>query len=120
MNSLTLETFQGLDANPGGTLQRFQDYVERLELLFQLVFRKADGTPYNPSDGEKKAMLLFKGGADMKNLFQHVGKVAAGDSYADTVKKIVDGLSSRTNSKNHTLLKVSYQENKHRRRSMRA
>ena len=33
----------------------------------------------------------------MNNLFQHVGKVVQEDSYAVTVTKIVDGLSSRTN-----------------------
>ena len=97
MNSLNLETFQALDANPGGTLQRFNDYVERLELLFQLVFRKGDGTAYTPSAAEKKALLLFKGGNDMKNLFQHVGKVTNDDSYDVTITKIRDGLNSRTN-----------------------
>ena len=89
MNSLTLETFQGLDTNPGGTLQCFNDYVERLELLFQLIFRKADGTPYTASDTERKAMLLFKGGNDMKNLFQHVGKVPNEDTHAETTKKLL-------------------------------
>lgn len=28
MDSLYLETFQGFDANPSGTLQKFQDYVK--------------------------------------------------------------------------------------------
>ena len=68
-----------------------------MELLFQLVFRKADGTPYKPSDTEKKAMLLFKGGEDMKTLFQHVGKVLDTDTYEQAVIKISDGLSERTN-----------------------
>ena len=97
MNSFDLQPFEALDANPGGTLQRFQEYVERIKLLFQLVFRKADGTAYTPSDGEKKAMLLFKGGNDMKSLFQHVGQVTQTDNYADTVKKITDALAARTN-----------------------
>ena len=69
MNSIDIDTFKSLDVNPGATLQRFQEYVERLELLFQLVFRKADGTACPPSDGKKKVMLLFKGGRDMKELF---------------------------------------------------
>lgn len=38
MSSIDIEWFQSLDANPGGTLQRFQDYVERMELLFHLGF----------------------------------------------------------------------------------
>ena len=96
MNSMDIECFQSLDANPGETLQKLED--ERMELLFQLVFCKADGTAYEPSDGEKKAMLLFKGGPDMKNLFQHIGKVINGDNYTETVKEIKDGLISRTNS----------------------
>ena len=68
-----------------------------MELLFQLVFRKADGTPYKPSDAEKKAMLLFKGGEDIKTLFQHVGKVFDTNTYEEAVKKNSDGLSERTN-----------------------
>ena len=42
-------------------------------------------------------MLLFKGGKDMKTLFKHVGKVLDSDSYAQSVKKVSDGLSARTN-----------------------
>ena len=42
-------------------------------------------------------MLLFKGGNDMKNLFQHVGKVSDTDTYANVVKKIGDGLEKCTN-----------------------
>ena len=72
-------------------------YTEKMELLFQLVIHKADGTPYKPSDAEKKAMLIFKGGEDMKTLFQHVGKVLDTDTYEQPLKKISDGLSERTN-----------------------
>ena len=72
-------------------------YTEKMELLFQLVIHKADGTPYKPSDAEKKAMLIFKGGEDMKILFQHVGKVLDTDTYEQPLKKISDGLSERTN-----------------------
>ena len=93
MNTFNIDSFRSLDTNPGGTLQRFQAYTERMEILFQLVFCKADGTPYKPLDAEKKAMLLFKGGEDMKTLFQHVGKVFDADTYDKAVKKITDGLS---------------------------
>ena len=95
--SLDLEVFKALDAKPGGTLQKFNHYTERIELLFELVFRKADGTGYSPTDREKKAMLLFKGGDDMRNIFRHIGKVLDTDTYAQAVKKIKDGLSKRTN-----------------------
>ena len=44
--------------------------TEKRQLLFILVFSKADVTPYKPSDTEKKTMLLFKGGEDMKTLPQ--------------------------------------------------
>ena len=62
--SLDPGTFKALDANPGGTLELFDKYVQRIKLIFELAFRKADRTPYAPSDKEKKAMLLFRGGDD--------------------------------------------------------
>ena len=98
MNSLGLEKFQIIDANPGGTLQKFTEYIEQIELLFQLTFRKTDGSYFEPSDNDKKAMLLFKGGKDMKTLFKHVGKVLDSDSYAQYVKKVSDGLSAIYNT----------------------
>ena len=97
MAALTIETFRSIDANPGGTLQLFLKYTERIELMFELVFRKQDGTALTPTDREKKALLLFKGGDDMKNLFQYVGKVEDTDSYDAAIKKIKSGLMDRTN-----------------------
>ena len=96
--ALHIEPFLSSDADPGGTLSRFTRYVERMQQLFQLVFRKGDGSPYSPSDAEKKAMLLFRGGDDMQNLFDHVGKVVEGDSFQEAVKKIENALKGRTNS----------------------
>ena len=90
--------FRALDANPGGTLEAFNKYEERMKLVFELAFRKADGTPYTPSDKEKKAMLLFRGGDDMRDLFDHVGHIDTEDTYAETITKIRDALQSRTNS----------------------
>ena len=89
--------FKSLDTDPGGTLKRFKEYVDQMKLLHQLLFRKADGTPYTPTDAEKKALMLLKGGKDMKILYDHVGKVLENDSFDATVTKITDGLSSRTN-----------------------
>ena len=74
--------------NPGGTLELFDKYVLHIKLIFELAFRKADGTPYAPSDKEKKAMLLFRGGDDMKDLFEHVGAVTDTDTFDDAVTKI--------------------------------
>lgn len=61
-----------------------------MELLFQLVFRKSDGTAYAHSDRKKKVLLLFKGGQDMEDLFQDAGKALDEDNYAQTVKKKED------------------------------
>ena len=97
MNALTLEKFQSVDANPGATLQKFHDYTEQIKLLFQLTFRKSDGTAFEPSDSDKKAMLLFKGGKDMKNLFNHIGRVLDTDTYEQAIAKIIKGLQDRTN-----------------------
>ena len=44
-NIANIETFKGIDADPGGTLKLFTDYVDEMKLLFQLAFRKGDGTP---------------------------------------------------------------------------
>ena len=68
-----------------------------MKLLFQLVFRKSDGTSYNPTDNEKKALMLLKGGKDMRNLYDHVGKVVEGDTFDNAVTKITNGLTERTN-----------------------
>ena len=59
-NILGIEPYGANNADPGGTLSKFQTYVDRMKLLFDLVFRKADGSPYKPSDKEKKAMLEVK------------------------------------------------------------
>ena len=100
MVSLHLDpgTFKALDAKPGGTLELFNKYVDRIKLVFDLAFRKADGTAYQPTDREKKAMLLFCGGHDMKDLFQHVHGVLEEDTFDQTIAKISNELKSRTNS----------------------
>ena len=90
--------FKCLDANPGGTLELFNKYTGRMSLVLELAFRKADGNPYEPSDKEKKAMLLFRGGDDMKDLFQHVGAVETKDTYDEALTKIRTGLQNCTNS----------------------
>ena len=69
-----------MDADSGATLKRFDDYIKQMKLLFTLVFRKADGTAYPPTDAEKKAMTLLKGGKYMHTLFEHVGSVAEGEN----------------------------------------
>ena len=87
-----------MDTNPGGTLESFNKYVDRLRLAFDLAFMKADGTPYDPTEKQKKSMLLLRGGDDMKDLFEHVGMVTTADSFDEAVVKIQNGLKGRTNS----------------------
>ena len=96
--ALNIEPFVVIDADPGGTLSRFNQYVDRMKLFFQLVFRKADGSSYQLSDTEMKAMLLFRGGEDMQNLFEYVGKVLSGDTFDQAVDKIKTALQGRTNN----------------------
>ena len=92
MDAITsLPPFKTIDANPGGTLKRLNEYVAQLELLFQLAFRKADGTAYAPPEAEKKAMAILKGGKDMRTLFE------AADTFEQAIQKIKDKLSGRTN-----------------------
>ena len=98
MNShVDIPSFQATDSNPGATLKTFDEYVAQMKLLFSLVFRKADGSSYSPTDEEKKALMLLKGGRDMKRLFCHVGQVLNTDTFDVVVKKIKDALSERTN-----------------------
>ena len=112
--NLNIETFQTLDADPGGTLLRFNNYVDRMKLLFDLVFRKSDGSPYTPTDKEKKSMLVYRGGDDMSNLFKHVGAVTDDDTFDQSIKKISDELQKRTNKvvQRNTLLTQHPQKNK--------
>ena len=51
--------FKSLDANPGGILELFDKYMDTIELIFELAFRKSDGTPYAPTD-KKKKQCYFK------------------------------------------------------------
>ena len=97
MDISNIPPFTALDADPGGTLKRFNEYVEEMKLLFSLVFRKNDGTAYTPSEAEKKAMILLKGGKDMRILFEHVGMVLDADDFQQSVDKITNKLKERTN-----------------------
>ena len=78
------------------------------KLILELAFRKADGTPYEPCDKEKKAMLLFRGGDDMKDLYEHVGADTDIDTFDAAVTKIRKGLQGRTNVVQRNLLLASY------------
>ena len=44
-----------------------------------------------------KAYLKLIGGSEMKNLFEHVGKVVAEDIFDEAITKIKDGMTCQTN-----------------------
>ena len=94
----SIKPFQAVDADPGRTLKRFNEYIEDMKLMFSLVFRKADGTAYAPSNNEKKSMTLLKGGRDMRVLFTHVANVLDTDTFDEAVEKVKEKLMERTNN----------------------
>ena len=57
---INIRTFKSIDTDPGGILKRLKDYVEEMNLLFQMVFRKSDGTAFMPTDAEKKGNAIAK------------------------------------------------------------
>ena len=67
--------FKSIDANPGATLELFEKYVNSMSLIYEIAFHIVDGTPHISSNKQSKAMLLFGGIDEMKDLFQHVGGV---------------------------------------------
>ena len=73
-SALDVKPFKSVDLNPGATLQQFNKYIEELEPLFELVFRKADGTPYTPSDREKKQCCASKEAMTCAISFNMLGK----------------------------------------------
>ena len=63
----------------------------------EIYSEDAEGEARTRNPWITKAIPLFKGGDDMKILFQHIGKVSDTDTYEEAVKKIIDGLSECTN-----------------------
>ena len=43
------EQFKSLDTNPGGTLEAFNKYVDRIKLIFNLAFRKTEHPTRHPT-----------------------------------------------------------------------
>ena len=91
--------FKAKDADPEATLEIFEDYLETMVRVFRLSRRinPATGQKMDFDDDEKKDMLIVEGGQDMSDLFKHVGKVAAADTYEAAVEKIRAGLKKRGN-----------------------
>ena len=91
--------FKAKDADPEATLELFEDYLETMVRVFRLSRRinPVTGQKVDFDDDEKKDLLIVEGGQDMSDLFKHVGKVAAGDTYEAAVEKIRIGLKKRGN-----------------------
>ena len=91
--------FKAKDADPEATLEIFEDYLETMVRVFRLSRRinPATGQKVDFDDDEKKDLLIVEGGQDMSDLFKHVGRVAAGDTYEAAVEKIRAGLKKRGN-----------------------
>ena len=91
--------FKAKDADPESTLELFEDYLENMVRVFRLSRRihPTTGAKVEFDDDEKKDMLIVEGGADMNDLFKHVGKVLEGDTYDQATEKIRQGLKGRGN-----------------------
>ena len=91
--------FKAKDADPESTLELFEDYLENMVRVFRLSRRihPTTGAKVEFDDDEKKDMLIVEGGADMNDLFKHVGKVLNEDTYEQATEKIRRGLKGRGN-----------------------
>ena len=91
--------FKAKDADPESTLELFEDYLENMVRVFRLSRRihPTTGAKVEFDDDEKKDMLIVEGGADMNDLFKHVGKVLNEDTYEQATEKIRRGLKCRGN-----------------------
>ena len=91
--------FKGADADPEATLELFQDYLDKMEMIFRLSrsINPVTGQRVDWDNHEKKDMLVIEGGDEVQDLFKFVGKVLPGDTYAQAVEKIKTALRGRGN-----------------------
>ena len=87
------------DADPEQTLERFELYVEAMQMAFGLNrrFNPTTGAKVEFDDKDKKDIIRLEGGHDMVDLFKHVGKVKDEDTYDAAVEKIRQALRGRGN-----------------------
>ena len=92
--------FSVKDADPEQTLERFELYVEAMQMAFSLNRRvnPTTGGKVEFDDTDKKNILKLEGGHDMMDLFKQVGKVKDEDTYEAAVDKICKALMGRGNS----------------------
>ena len=87
------------DADPEQTLERFELYVEAMQMAFSLNRRinPKTGAKEEFDDTDKKNIIKLEGGHDMMDLFKHVGKVMDEDTYEAAIGKIRKALRGRGN-----------------------
>ena len=79
-----------LDAEAEATLERLEEYLDTMEMVFRLSrkWNLVTGNKEDLDDKEKKDLLRVEGGKDMKYLFLYVGEVVEEDTYLQAVTKI--------------------------------
>ena len=89
--------FKGADADPEHTLELFEDYLAKMDLVYMLSrnINPQTGLKVDWTSHEKKALLMIEGGDEVNDLFKYVGKVLQGDTYDQAVGKIKDALKKR-------------------------
>ena len=87
------------DADPEQTLERFEEYVEAMQMAFSLNRRvnPKTGDKVEFDDTDRKNIIKLEGGHDMMDLFKHVGKVKNEDTYEAAMGKIRKALKGRGN-----------------------
>lgn len=90
-------TFKALDTNPGETLGLFNKYVDRIKLIIDLAFRKANGTKYQPRREKRKLYFYFVALTICSNCSNMLG-VYWRRTLLIKYEKISNRLQSRTNS----------------------
>ena len=91
--------FKVKDANLEQTLERFEQYVEAMQMAFS-VNRRVNPTTRDKvefDNMEKKNIIQLEGGHDMMVLFKQVGKVRDEDTYEAAMDKIRKALKGRVN-----------------------
>ena len=83
--------FKARKKEPERMLADFNLYVRSIKDLITVVGKE------DASEGVKKAMIRSIGGKDMIYLFDHVGKVAAEDTFEQALRKIQEAMTKQTN-----------------------
>ena len=81
------EQFKARKKEPERMLADFNLYVRSIKDLITVAGKE------DASEGVKKAMIRSIGGKNMIYLFDHVGKVAAEDTFEQALKKIQEAMT---------------------------